>query len=78
MTNHNNWKSKGRAGLFYVWHAGKNLYYVTSGEHGPVIAQSDQYGTAFNLARKLYEAQPGDNLVAAAQALGKIEFVQVR
>lgn len=48
--NRDEWKSKGRAGNFYVWHAGKNTYYVTEGKDGAVIGQREHYGSAFSLA----------------------------
>jgi hypothetical protein len=50
MTDRNNWKQKGRAGRFHVWHAGKNIYFVTDGQDGEVIGQREYYGSAFSLA----------------------------
>jgi hypothetical protein len=50
MENRQDWKPKGRAGRFHVWHAGKNLYYVTDGEMGSILGQRNHYGSAFSLA----------------------------
>ena len=50
MEDRNTWKPKGRAGRFHIWHAGKNLYYVTDGEAGPVLGQRNHYGSACSLA----------------------------
>jgi hypothetical protein len=49
-SNRNEWKPKGRAGKFHVWHAGKNIYYVTEGKDGEVIGEREFYGSAFSLA----------------------------
>ena len=60
MTNTNNersgWKAKGRSGAFHVWHAAKNLYYVTEGECGSVVFKCDQFGIAFARAGHLERA----------------------
>jgi hypothetical protein len=50
MDNRSTWKPKGRAGRFHIWHAGKNLYFVTDGAAGPVVGQREHYGSAFSLA----------------------------
>lgn len=71
MSQQNDWKLKGRAGSFHVWHAGKNLYYVTDGANGPTVGQEQHFGKAWSLADRKH-------LVAAAKELNKIEFVQIR
>lgn len=44
------WKHKGSAGQFHVWHAGKNLYYVTDSREGSIVGCRSQFGLAFSLA----------------------------
>jgi len=44
------WKHKGSDGRFHVWHAGKNLYYVTDGKDGIIVNCCTQFGTAFSSA----------------------------
>ena len=48
------WKFNGRAGIFHVWHAGKNDYRVTAGAAGAVIATRDQFGLAYSYASRQY------------------------
>lgn len=55
MENRSEWKFKGGAGRYAVWHAGKNLYYVTEGRDGPVVGSRDQFGLAFKLATVLHD-----------------------
>jgi len=60
MTNSNergNWKPKGRSGKFHIWHAGKNLYFVTEGEAGPIVRQCEFYGKAFSFAMQYQRAE---------------------
>lgn len=44
------WKAKGGEGHFKVWHAGKNLYYVTDDRSGEVLGQRQYISQAFALA----------------------------
>lgn len=46
------WKFKGSAGGFQVWHAGKNLYYITNPD-GTVVYQAAQFGIAWQHAMRL-------------------------
>ena len=46
------WKHKGSDGRFHVWHAGKNLYYVTEGKDGRIVNCCTQFGTAFSDASR--------------------------
>lgn len=46
------WKHKGSDGRFHVWHAGKNLYYVTDGKDGMIVGCCTQFGTAFSEASR--------------------------
>jgi len=48
--NRSDWKQKGRSGKFHIWHAGKNLYFVTEGKDGQVVRQCEFYGKAFSFA----------------------------
>ena len=50
MIDRAEWKNKGRAGNFYIWHAVKNLYFVTDGKDGEIIGKREYYGSAFSLA----------------------------
>ena len=45
-------KLKGSAGGFQVWHAGKNLYYITNPD-GTVIYKAAQFGIAWRRAMHL-------------------------
>ncbi|KVS62695.1 hypothetical protein [Burkholderia cepacia] len=49
------WRFAGAAGRFHVWHAGKNDYRMTDGAQGPVTRTSDQFGTAYACAARLYD-----------------------
>lgn len=49
-TRNEGWKFRCRAGQYHVWQAGKNDYRITDGQHGPVVANRDQHGTAFSFA----------------------------
>lgn len=44
------WKFKAADGRFRVWHAGKNLYYVTDDKDGSVVGSRQHFGQAFALA----------------------------
>jgi len=60
----NTWKLKAADGDYFVWHAGKNLYYVTCTRNGPVVHVSTQLGPAFTRASHLQKLSK--DVVAAA------------
>lgn len=52
-THPEGWKFAGAAGQYKVWHAGKNLYRITSPADGAVIGEHSQFGLAHAQARQL-------------------------
>jgi len=54
------WAYAGRAGVFHVWHAGKNDYRITEGAQGEVIAHRDQFGLAHAYARFAHDCAKVD------------------
>jgi len=52
------WKLKASSGLFRVWHAGRNLYYVTHAD-GPVLYISTQFSPAYAAASRYHRTCQG-------------------